>query len=65
MYEDEHLEMQYEDRFGFEDPADFDHRDFDDEEEFFDECEGHYDDDFALMSGNSIGEPVYCDGSCA
>lgn len=37
MYEDDFLEMAYEDRFGFpEDPADFDFRDFDDEEEFFD-----------------------------
>ena len=61
MYEDDFLESRYEDLNGFpEDPADFDSP-----EEFFDgECEGHYDDDFALTSGNSIGEAVYCDGSC-
>lgn len=65
MYEDAHLEMMYEDRFP-EDPADFDARDFDSPEVFFDEekCEGHYDDDYALTSSNSIGEPYYCDGSC-
>jgi hypothetical protein len=40
MYEDDFLEMMYEDRFGYpEDPADFDARDFDDEEPFFDEYE--------------------------
>lgn len=66
MYEDDFLEMRYEDLNGSpEDSADFDARDFDRPEEFFDgECEGHYDDDLALTSGNSIGEPVYCDGSC-
>lgn len=37
MYEDEHLEMAYEDQFGYpEDPADYDFRDFDTEDEFFD-----------------------------
>lgn len=66
MYEDAHLESMYEDRFGIEDDSDFNSRDFDSPDEFFDgECEGHYDDDYALTSGNSIGEPVYCDGSCA
>lgn len=63
MYEDEFLEMMYEDRFT-EDPADFDARDFDQFEDDEEGCEGHYDDDFALTSGNSIGEPIYCDGSC-
>lgn len=28
------------------------------------ECEGHYDDDFALTSGAGIGEPVFCNGAC-
>lgn len=28
------------------------------------ECEGHYDDDYTLMSGAGIGEATYCDGSC-
>lgn len=28
-------------------------------------CPGHYDDDSALLAGVSIGEPVYCDGSCS
>jgi predicted flap endonuclease-1-like 5' DNA nuclease len=27
-------------------------------------CEGHYDDDFTLLSGVGIGEPTYCDGTC-
>lgn len=67
MYEDDFLESRYEDLNGFpEDPADYDIRDFDEPDEFFDgeECEGHYDDDFALTSGAGIGEAVYCDGSC-
>jgi hypothetical protein len=66
MYEDAHLEMAYEDRFRFEDETDWNEQDFDSLEVFFDEdgCEGHYDDDHALTSGNSIGEPYYCDGSC-
>lgn len=38
MYEDDFLEMRYEDLNGFpEDPADYDIRDFDDDEPFFDE----------------------------
>lgn len=28
-----------------------------------DGCEGHYDDDAALLRGG-IGEPYYCDGTC-
>lgn len=69
MYEDAHLEMAYETRYEYEDPSDYDFRDFDTEDEFFDgfdeeECAGHYDDDLALIYGNSIGEPYYCDGSC-
>jgi hypothetical protein len=28
-------------------------------------CQGHYDDDFALTSGVGIGEPAYCEDSCA
>ena len=27
-------------------------------------CEGHYDDDLALTSGEGIGEGYYCDGRC-
>lgn len=33
----------------------------DDEE---DGCDGHYDDDAALLRGG-IGEPYYCDGTCS
>lgn len=29
------------------------------------ECDGHVDDDAALLSGVGIGEAIYCDGSCA
>lgn len=28
------------------------------------ECEGHYDDDYTLLSGAGIGEATYCNGSC-
>lgn len=28
------------------------------------ECNGHVDDDAALMSGVGIGEAIFCDGSC-
>lgn len=36
MYEDAHLESMYEDRFPIEDDPDFNSRDFDMEDEFFD-----------------------------
>lgn len=54
MYEDDFLEARYEDLNGFpEDPADFDARDYDEPEEFFDwepmEC--------------AFGQ-TECDGSC-
>lgn len=28
-------------------------------------CKGHYDDDVTLVSGESIGSPTFCDGSCS
>lgn len=37
MYEDAHLESQFEDRFAIEDETDFDARDFDSPDEFFDD----------------------------